>query len=165
MNKLTILIGILALAFLLGIPVKETEVGTVIVNLEKFPDKAVRQELKACIEGEDGMFSKEMEMTLYTAHDTIMQYRTLKSRLESWGARVILRRETEENIFDFRALGELYLYIWEGADEDIYEAFLSKNSVFYSTGYSEKGYDKLLAQGNTEGAAALLRDNISVITK
>lgn len=165
MKKLTVLIAILTLAFLLGSLEGETDIGTVIVNADKFPEKALRKQIRDCITGETGCFSERISLTLYTDGRQIAEYREMKERLESWGADVVLRRETEENIFDFRSLGELSLYIWEGKEDDIHEAFLSKNSVFYSTGYNEKGYDELVAQGNIDGADALLRDNISVITK
>ena len=74
---------------------------------------------------------------------------------------MILRKETAQNIFDFRALGELAMYIYEG--ENICESFLSENAVFHSTGFADEEYDKAVESGDTQKAYAILTDNISIV--
>lgn len=157
MKKLAFLIIILALALFMNSISPDETVGTVIINLDKIPDSAQRLEIRKCLEGERGIFTQPLAVTLYTDENHIPQYRALKVKLESWGADVILRRETPQNIFDFRALGELAIYIYEG--ENIYESFLSENAVFHSTGFMNDEYDHAVEIGDIEKAHAILWDN------
>lgn len=161
MKKLAFLIIILALGLLMNSIKPDEAIGTVIINMDKIPDFAQRLEIRKCLEGEKGILTRPLDVTLYTDENHIRQYRALKAKLESWGADVILRMETAQNIFDFRALGELAIYIYEG--ENIYESFLSENAVFHSTGFADEEYDKAVESGDTQKAYAILTDNISVV--
>ena len=161
MKKLAFLIIILALALFMNSISPDETVGTVIINLDKIPDFAQRLEIRKCLEGEKGIFTQPLDITLYTDENHIPQYRALKAKLENWGADVILRKETAQNIFDFRALGELAMYIYEG--ENICESFLSENAVFHSTGFADEEYDDAVESGDTEKAYAILTDNISIV--
>ncbi|MBQ7093778.1 MAG: hypothetical protein IJN84_04625 [Clostridia bacterium] len=157
MKKLAFLIIILALGLLMNSIKPDEAIGTVIINMDKIPDFAQRLEIKKCLEGEKGILTRPLDVTLYTDENHIPQYRALKAKLESWGADVILRMETAQNVFDFRALGELAIYIYEG--ENIYESFLSENAVFHSTGFADEEYDKAVKSGDIQRAHAILSDN------
>ena len=163
MKKLAIPLIILAIIFAICRFMPEKPIGTVIINMDKFPKLSQRSEIRDCLEGKRGIFTQPVEITLYTDGDSITQYRALMTRLESWGADVTLRRETEQNIFDFRALGELALYIWDDEPDNIYEAFLTRNDVFYSTGYVDYEYDRAFSEGRFEEAHDMLLDNISIV--
>ncbi|MBR5265901.1 MAG: hypothetical protein IKV63_04740, partial [Clostridia bacterium] len=106
---------------------------------------------------------EEVAVTLYADDENMEKYRALMERLEGWGIKCTLRKETKENIFDFRALGELTLYIWEGEAEDIYEAFLTRNTVFYSTGFVDYEYDRFFSEGEFERAREYLLENICIV--
>ena len=153
----------LAIIFAICRFMPEKPIGTVIINMDKFPKLSQRSEIRDCLEGKRGIFTQPVEITLYTDGDSITQYRALMTRLESWGADVTLRRETAQNIFDFRALGELALYIWDDEPDNIYEAFLTRNDVFYSTGYVDYEYDRAFSEGRFEEAHDMLSDNISIV--
>lgn len=157
MKKLAILTIILTLGLLMNSIRPDEAIGTVIINMDKIPDFAQRLEIRKCLEGERGIFTQPLAVTLYTDENHIPQYRALKAKLESWGADVILRMETAQNVFDFRALGELAIYIYEG--ENIYESFLSENAVFHSTGFADEEYDKAVKSGDIQRAHAILSDN------
>lgn len=164
MKKLSALILILALA--LGLVyirdrLFKRDLGTVVVNEAHFPEFETRLELRKCLEGEKGRFTKTMEINLFTSSDDIEKYRALKGRIEDWGGKCVLRKETEQNIFDFRALGELSLYILD--ESELYEAFLSKNEIFYSTGFNDLGYDRLIEEEAFDEALNMLIDNINII--
>ena len=163
MKKLTIPLIILAVIFAICRFMPEKPIGTVIINMGKFPDYAQRSEIKDCLEGKLGLFTQPVEITLYTDGESTAHYRALMARLESWGADVTLRRETAQNIFDFRALGELSIYIWDDEPDNIYEAFLTRNAVFFSTGYANDEYDKLVSDGKFDEACNLLIRNISIV--
>lgn len=164
MKRLTVLVVILALALGL-VYIKDrlvgNSIGTVVVNEARFPKFETRLELRKCIEGEKGRFTEPMEITLFTDSGGIEKYRALKARIEDWGGKCVLRKETEQNIFDFRALGELSLYIWD--EGELYEAFLSKNEIFYSTGFKDADYDRLISEGAFDEAVNMLIDNINVV--
>ncbi len=163
MKKLTIPLIILAIIFAICRFMPEKPIGTVIINMDKFPQHSQRSEIRDCLEGKRGIFTQPVEITLYTDSDGIADYRTIMTRLESWGADVTLRKETSQNIFDFRALGELALYIWNDEPDNIYEAFLTRNSVFYSTGYVDYEYDRNFSEGRFDEAYDMLVRNISIV--
>ena len=143
--------------------IKDNSMGIVVVNTEKRSDRNVRIQLRSCILGEEGSFDKPFEITLYTDSSDVEKYRLIKSRIEDWGGKCTLKKEDEETIFEFRSLGALPLYLWNGRSDDIYEAFLSKNVSFYSTGYDDLGYDEFFANGQFEVCQTLLEDNINII--
>lgn len=166
MKKLFILIMVLALAIALNIAKLdkgEKLLDTVVLNMDIFPDFAVRNQMKACLEGSDGSFSSPFEITLYTGKKTIPQYRYIKERIELWGGKCTLKKASEESIFDFRALGALPLYIWTFREDDLYEAFLSKNSSFYSTGFESLEYDEAVSNALFGLADEILYENICLI--
>ena len=71
--------------------------------------------------------------------------------------RLYLKEETD--IFDFRSLNGLPLYIWQW-DGDIFDAYLSENSELYSTGLKSAAYD-----GLEEGRRQEYLENLSIILR
>ena len=163
MKKIVVFIIIFAAIVIFGQIKREENVGTVIINQAKIPDIETRQMIKSCLEGEKGHVTEDIAVTLYADDDNMEKYRTLMARLEGWGIKCTLRKETKENIFDFRALGELTIYIWEREADDIYEAFLTRNATFYSTGFVDYEYDRFFSEGDFERARELILENICMV--
>ena len=163
MKKIVVLIIIFAVVVTMNQLKDKEQIGMVIINQEKIPDLSLRQSIKSCLDGEKGHVTEEVAVTLYADDENMEKYRALMERLEGWGIKCTLRKETKENIFDFRALGELSLYIWEGEAEDIYEAFLTRNAVFYSTGFVDYEYDRFFSEGEFERAREYLLENICIV--
>ena len=161
MKKLFALFAVLVLAVFFAKvdkadPLKDTDI---VINQSFFPDISVRREIVSCLSGERGRFSSPFEVTLYTFPQLVEKYREIKGCIESWGGVCRLYLKEETDIFDFRSLNGLPLYIWQW-EGDIFDAYLSENSELYSTGLKSAAYD-----GLEEGRRQEYLENLSIILR
>ena len=165
MKKLGFLVIILTLSLVASLWASgKDDSMIVVVNHSFFDTLQKRQAVYGCLAGgEEEAGLKDMEITLFTDSTMLEKYRNLKRKLESWGAKVTLRKGTETTLFDMRAGGGLPLYIWQGSEKELRECFISENAEFCSTGFTSREYDFAHGAGNQEKMQQLLVENICAV--